>query len=183
MLSAELKKRKALVVLFSLTFAGLAVYHVQTKKLDAIALALVAVSLIPAILPFIRENIKSIELPLGIKVELLEMKVKRQEARLETQQEIINQLVVYSMAFYLYEMIADFYKCEQGILKEYVFRKTGNFEHHIRYLRDHGYLEMTFRVGALSDGENIAGKVKLTPVGRFYVELRSKYKETYLSNA
>jgi hypothetical protein len=170
-------------VLFSLTFAALAVYHVQTRKLDAIALALVALSLIPALLPFIKENIKSIELPSGIKVELLEMKVKRQEAKLEKQQEIINQLVVYSMAFYLYEMLADLYKCEQGTLKEYIFKKTGNFEHHIRYLRDQGYLEMTFRVGALSDGENIASKVKLTPVGKFYVELRSQYKETYLNNA
>jgi hypothetical protein len=171
--------RKLLVLLYSLVFAGLAFYHVQTKKLDSIALALVALSLIPALLPYIKENIKSIELPSGLKIELLEMKVERQEAKIEKQQEIINQLVIYSMAFYLYDVLADFDKCEKGIMKEYLFKKKGNFDHHIRFLRDHGYLEMTFRVGDLIDGENIAQKVKLTPVGRFYVEVRKHYKEIH----
>ena len=103
------------------------------------------------------------------------MKVKRQEVQVEQQQKIINQLVVFSMAFFLFRMLDDFYQCEQGTMKEYIFRKTGSFEHNLRWLRDHGYLEM-IQVGMLHDGQNIANLVKLTPVGRFYVDLRRTYE-------
>lgn len=110
------------------------------------------------------------------KLVLLEEKVERQEVIVREQQEIINQLVVFSMAFFLYRMLDDFYECQEGRVQEYTYRKTDRFEHHMRWLRDHGYLEMNFRIGGLEDGQNIAKVVKLTPVGRFYVELRRAYE-------
>jgi hypothetical protein len=114
------------------------------------------------------------------KLELLEEKVQRQEVIVQEQQEIINQLVVFSMAFFLYRMLDDFYECQEGRKREsrqeYIYRKTDRFEHHMRWLRDHGYLEMNFKIGGLDDGQDIAKVVKLTPVGRFYVELRRSYE-------
>jgi hypothetical protein len=97
------------------------------------------------------------------------------EKRVESQQEIINQLVVFSMAFYLFEMLKDFSKCEKGDMTEYLFRKTPEFESNLRWLRDHGYIHM-IKIRALRDRENIAKQVKLTPVGRYYVDLRLRYE-------
>lgn len=100
----------------------------------------------------------------------------RQPLQPDEQQEIINQLVVFSMAFFLYKMLDDFYRCEKGEIAEYIFKKTAHFEHNLRWLRDHGYLEMTFQVAALRDGQDIAKMVKLTPVGKFYVKLRREFE-------
>jgi hypothetical protein len=92
------------------------------------------------------------------------------------QQELVNLLVVFSMGFFLFRMLEDFDRCEKGELKEYIFRKEPGFEANIRWLRDHGYLEMTFRVGGLHDHQNIAPLVKLTPAGRIYVQLRRTHE-------
>lgn len=110
------------------------------------------------------------------KLESLEKRVEHQKAQMERQQEIINQLVVFSMAFFLYRMLDDFYRCGEGEMREYIFKKTDRFEHNLRWLRDHGYLEMNFQIGSLQEGQNIADLVRLTPVGKFYVELRRSYE-------
>ena len=140
---------------------GLAVLQIFTKRIDTVTLLLLGFASLPMMWPYIRDNVSTIEVPTFLKIQFLERKIRAQEAKIEQQQHIINRLVIYSMAFYLYEMLSNFYDCEQGIMKEYIFKRVPTFENHLRYLRDHGYMEMTFRIRELQDGTNIAQQVKL----------------------
>jgi hypothetical protein len=45
------------------------------------------------------------------------------------------------------------------------------FDHDLRYLRDHGYLEL-FQISQLVPGENLVSKLVVTEVGRRFVELK-----------
>ena len=80
----------------------------------------------------------------------------------------INTIVKYSLAFYLFDELSHLYHDH-----EYLYHKNANFERDLRFLRDHGYLEH-FGIGALQDGENLIGKVRLTPLGKLLVELRDQ---------
>jgi hypothetical protein len=104
-----------------------------------------------------------------IEATVARKRISSLEKKVESQQEIINQLVVFSMAFYLFEMLKDFCECEKGNMTEYLFRKTPEFESNLRWLRDHGYIQM-IKIRALRDSENIAKQIELTPVGRYYVD-------------
>lgn len=169
----------ALRFAFFFSFCVLSRLHVENYlEWDAISLGLLFIGTIPLLfpyidrklLPYLNTRFKSVEL-FGLKAELIE-----QKSKLEKQEQIIQELVVYSMAFYLYKMLCDFKRCEEGKIEEYIYRKSQNFEHNLRYLRDNGFIEMTFQIASLMDGENIAKKVKLTPIGRFYVDLREKFE-------
>jgi len=159
---------------------GLAVLQIFTKRIDTVTLLLLGFAGLPMMWPYIRDNVSTIEVPTFLKILFLERKIRDQEAKIEQQQHIINQLVIYSMAHYLYEMLSEFYACDQGSKPEYNFTHNST-SNPLRYLRDHGYLERTFSIRDLKDGENIAQKVKLTPVGKFYVELRRDYEKTLKS--
>ena len=179
---ADVVARSTWRLAFSILFVFLAGIQAWRHTFDPISLAFLALAASPFILPLLRGRVKSFEIA-GLNVELLEAQamIKTQEIKLAEQQNVINQLVVYSMAFYLYEMLRDFRKCEQGSMSEYKYLKS--HESRLRYLRDHGYMEQTFVISKLSPGENIAGRVKLTPVGRFYVETREKYEHRGVVNS
>lgn len=49
--------------------------------------------------------------------------------------------------------------------------KSDADDHDLRYLRDHGYLEM-FYVRDLVPGENLVAKLKVTEMGKRFVELK-----------
>lgn len=98
----------------------------------------------------------------------------RQERTLARQQDVINQLVAYSMASYIFKHLQFVYhgqRRDSGWPDEYLFRKNHPFEHDLRFLRDHGYIEF-LEIGSLNDGENLVKRLTLTPVGNFYVDLR-----------
>jgi len=102
----------------------------------------------------------------------------RQEQALAEQQDIINQLVAYSMASYIFKHLQYVYHAQRkdpGWPDEYLFRKNPPFEHDLRFLRDHGYVEF-LEIGSLNDGENLVNRLTLTPVGNFYVDLRERAK-------
>jgi hypothetical protein len=134
--------------------------------------ALVAI----AILPWVAAVIETMELPGGGKVMFREVRetVKRQEEQLNEQQKIITQLVIYSMSGYIFELLARLYHGNRDG-GEYLFRDDEAMKRDLRYLRDHGYLEH-FYIGYLNDGENLIGKIRLTPVGNFLVELREPFQ-------
>ena len=102
----------------------------------------------------------------------------KQEQTLTKQQDIINQLVAYSMASYIFKHLQYVYhgqRKDPGWPEEYLFRKNPPFEHDLRFLRDHGYIEF-MEIGTMNDGENLVRSMKLTPVGNFYVDLREAAK-------
>ena len=65
------------------------------------------------------------------------------------------------MSWYLLKELSDIYhRTKEG--GEYLFRKNPPAENNLRFLRDHGYIEM-LEIGRLVDGQNLVGVVKLTP--------------------
>lgn len=142
-----------------------------------------AVFVVIATLPWLPAILQSAKFPGGWEVTFREIedKVQDQQAELETQrrildkqQEIINQLVVFSMAFFLFERLRGLHYARRNG-NEYIFHKTDDFIKDLRYLRDHGYIEI-LGIGQLHDGQDIAQVVKLTPIGEFYVHLREAYE-------
>lgn len=100
--------------------------------------------------------------------------IHAQEEKLARQQHIINELVRYSMAEYIFKHLKRIYhgqRKDAGASREYPFRKNPNFEHDLRFLLEHGYIEF-LDISKLADKVNLVDEVKLTPVGSFYVELR-----------
>ncbi len=135
-----------------------------------------------AALPWLASVVESVELPgLGsLRLREVQDKVQRQqeqlgaqERKLNDQQKIITQLVLYSMSWYLFDLLANLYhRARTG--EEYLYR-SGAMDRDLRFLRDHGYL-VHFTITDLRDGENLVGKVQLTPVGNFLVELREGHQ-------
>jgi uncharacterized protein DUF4062 len=119
---------------------------------------------------------KSVEVQkLHERVDNQQKVISAQEQKLEEQQHVINQLVTYSMAEYIFKHLRHIYfgqKKKPGYPAEYIYRKNDAFEHDMRFLRDHGYIEF-LNISGLGDGVNLVDAVKLTPVGSFYVKLRS----------
>ncbi len=144
-------------------------------KVDAITLGLLTVALLPWFFAFL----ESAEFPGGWKVKFRELRgvIEQQERQIETQQEIINQLIIFSMSQPIYEKLrALYYRKRDG--GEYIYQ--GEYEDTNRreffFLRDHGYLASA-RGGYFVPGEHMIGKdlvpeVELTPIGNFYVEQR-----------
>jgi hypothetical protein len=55
--------------------------------------------------------------------------------------------------------------------REYKYVNDEPTNHDLRYLRDHGYLEM-FQLAELKPGENLVGRLKVTEMGQRFVELK-----------
>ncbi len=164
-------------LLFSVLAVALAGLHMLTRyRLDSIALALVVLAVLPWLVPWIRANLRSVELP-GAKIEFLERRIESQEAQIGRQQDVINRLVLYSMSYYIFQHLSGLLRAQQQPNGEYLFRKNDAFERDLRFLRDHGYLAL-FNVGELTDGENLARRLELTPAGKLYVQLRQEYEAT-----
>jgi hypothetical protein len=100
--------------------------------------------------------------------------IDEHQEQISKQQNIINQLVVFSMASYIFRHLKGIYHAKQSGY-EYLYRKTES-EQYLRYLRDAGYIE-SVHIGGLADGENLVNKIKLTPAGNFYVEIREEYEK------
>lgn len=96
----------------------------------------------------------------------------KQERTLQEQQQTINKLVMYSMAHYIFRHLSGIYHGQRGERQaEYLFRNDEPMRHDLRFLRDHGYIE-DIEIGDLHDKENLVKRIKLTPVGRYCVEMR-----------
>jgi hypothetical protein len=162
--------RSAVPKLFiSAIAAGLLILSVL-RGIDVNA-GVVALAVI-AVLPWLAPLIDTMELPGGGSVTFREVKeeIGKQKEQLNAQQEIINQLVIYSMSGYLFNLLSQLYhRARDG--GEYRFTNDESMIRDLRYLRDHGYLEH-FYIRQLPEGTNLAGQLKLTPVGNYFVEVR-----------
>jgi hypothetical protein len=130
-----------------------------------------------AVLPWLSTIVESIELPGGGKLLFREFRAKiaAQEEQLRAQQRIINELVLYSMSFLIFQRLSGIHRAaRQG--GEYLFQgDLEAFRRDLRFLRDHGYLHH-FHVNELQDGQNLASSLRLTPAGTFYVEFREEFE-------
>jgi hypothetical protein len=155
-------------------------------KVDAWAIVLVVMIILPWTLPatlalmtslsdvFAKSNLKSLQIG-NFKIEQLEKKVNEQAAQLESQRRMLDDLALYSMAFYIYDKLK--YLClgteaeYRSAFGEYKYVQDETFDHDLRYLRDHGYLEL-FQISQLVPGDNLVGKLIVTEMGRRFVELK-----------
>ena len=181
---AEWVRKELAITRIAITGAAtlLLIAHLLWEDLaiDYVTAVLAVVAAIPW-LPAILENAK---FPGGWEVtfQKIEGKVQNQQAQLETQkrlldeqQEIINKMVVFSMAFFLFDRLKGLYHARKNGT-EYIFYETDDFIKDLRYLRDHGYIEI-LGIRQLHDRQDIAPIVKLTPIGNYCVELREEYEK------
>jgi hypothetical protein len=169
---------RPIAVLMSLACGAMFILHVRgLMKVDGYAIALLALAVLPWSLTafgkvagvigaaLAHANIRSLEI-WGVKVEQMERKIDEHEQVLAEQRRIIDDLVVYSMAFYIYEKLQYIY-----LGKQWIYHPSEVNEHDFRYLRDHGYLDH-FYIHDLKDGDDVSQKLKLTDMGKRFVELK-----------
>jgi hypothetical protein len=146
--------------------------------LDSYAIVLLVLAALPWSIPalstvvdavgnmLVAANIKSLQIG-GFKVEQIERK-------LDEQRRILDDLILYSMAFYIYEKLKYLHLGTldpTGPYSEYKYVKDEPFDHDLRYLRDHGYLEHVL-IEDLVPGENLVGRLKVTEMGKRFVNLK-----------
>jgi hypothetical protein len=100
-------------------------------------------------------------------------RLETQRKSIRDQQQIINEVFIFGVAFYLVAMLRDFRRLASAPGGEYIFHKTESFAHNLRHLRDLGFIEM-IKIGELREAENILPKVKLTPAGELFLDLREE---------
>lgn len=168
---SNLPYRKIFNITFFFVLITLAVFHIRgTIKFDAISLALIVLSIVPALLPFISKNFKSFEF-FGVRVDLLEQKVEKQEVKLEEQQTIINELVKYSMSASIFHHL-----CGISLLKKYIYNDNESDRREFYFLRDNGFIQPKGRefndFDQRIDKSNLVEIAEPTPIGKTCVRLR-----------
>ena len=117
-------------------------------------------------------------------VHKLETKVEVQENKLDDQEEIIRQLVVFSMSSMIYTHLRQIrtgrIARNEGRLYEYRYRNNPPFQREMYYLRDNGFIQ-PIDEGHLDfdshiDGHDLIDIAKPTPIGEYYVRLREEYE-------
>jgi hypothetical protein len=179
-------RAKLLLTAVTMFLLVLLLLHLKGKiAVDGWAILLFVLAVIPWSLPstisafqvlsdaFGRSNFKSLQFG-QFKIEQLEKRVSEQAQQIDEQRRILDDLTLYSMAFYICEKLkylslgtSEEHEAQYG---EYKYVPNEVFDHDLRYLRDHGYLEL-FQIGELTAGENLVGKLKVTEMGRRFVEL------------
>lgn len=168
---------RALRTLLSLGAVILIILRIRWPHLniDAVTLGLLIVALLPWFFSFL----ESAEFPGGWKVKFRELSgvIKQQELQIEFQQEIINQLVIFSMSHSIYEKLKHIYYCKlNGGEYRYRAEHEETTRREFLFLRDNGYLASA-QGGFFDPGPHLIDKdlvplVELTPIGNFYVEQR-----------
>jgi hypothetical protein len=163
---------------FSVICVILFVLHARGMKMDGYGITLLALAVLPwSVQTFgkvadavgqalVSANIKSFQIA-GVKVEQLEKK-------LDQQRSMLDDLILYSMAFHIYDKLKHFALGSLnpvGPFREYKYQRNEAFDHDLRYLRDHGYLEH-FQIGDLTQDENLVGRLKVTEMGQRFVKLK-----------
>jgi hypothetical protein len=163
---------------------ALIIFIVSVKYNHTISVGEAALFVI-AMLPLISRFLENVNMPgvvsLQFKKEVKDTldsqqtQLDQQKIVIEKQQQIINEIVIYSMSHGIFCILRELYhrKINGG---EYLFRNNEITIKDLRFLRDHGYLEQ-FATIDLKDGENLVNRLDLTPVGKFYVEQREKLNE------
>jgi hypothetical protein len=110
--------------------------------------------------------------PIQEEVKDQKTKVNQQEKTIQQQQQIINDLVVYSLAAQPYEILWRLANTPQ-----YIYHNTDNVRRWMNVLLDNGFIELKAPGGWLEfndtmDGKNLVDSSKPTPAGHFLISLR-----------
>ena len=175
---------RPVAVLVTLVCVTLFILHARgTLKVDAYAIVLLALAALPWSLPAFDTVVKAMGATLKnahitsfqigsvrMEIDKIEKKLDEQRQTLDALQEQrwMNELVLYSMAFPIYEKLKHFHL---GPPYHEIYTKEEGFDHDLRYLRDHGYLEW-FKIEELRDGDDLVGKLKATEMGQRFVKLK-----------
>lgn len=100
-------------------------------------------------------------------------RVEEQGELIGKQQELINQLVIFSMSWHIFNFLRDF---ANNKYSEFLYRSSEHMDL-LRFLRDNGFIEM-LHLRKLRELDNLVGKVIPTPIGRSYIELRERIEST-----
>lgn len=106
--------------------------------------------------------------------------LSNQDRRLEQQETVLRNLVAFSMATPIFEhLVALYHRPITG--EPYHYVRNEFFKRDLYFLRDHGYIESTrpqiLEIEGLQDGADLLKEVKLTPAGKFLVELRESMED------
>jgi hypothetical protein len=170
---------RPVAVIFSVICVVLFMLHERSViKMDGYGLSLLALAVVPWSIPtfgkladaigqaLVNANIKSFQIA-GLKVEQLEKKI-------DDQRRILDNLILFSMAFHIYDklkFLALGAENPGGQFAEYIYVKDEPFDHDLRFLRDHGYLEH-FQISDLAPGQNLVGRLRVTEMGKEFVKLK-----------
>jgi hypothetical protein len=178
-LLSEIAARPAATVFSAICILLFVLQAFDTKvKINGYGIALLAMAAIPWSLPALRTaaeaigqalvaaNIKSFQIA-GVRVEQIEKK-------LDEQRLMLDDLILYSMAFHIYDKLKFLHLGvvhPDSMYREYKYVNDEPFNHDLRYLRDHGYLEH-FQISELTVGQNLVGKLRVTEMGQRFVNLK-----------
>jgi len=117
-------------------------------------------------------------------VHKLGTKVEVQNNKLDDQEEIIRQLVVFSMSPMIYEHLRHIrdgrIARSEGRPYEYLYRNNPPFQREMYYLRDNGFIQPVDQghldFNEFIDGKDLIDMAKPTPIGEYYVKLREEYE-------
>lgn len=120
-----------------------------------------------AVLPWLSFLISSADLPGGWKITFREISKK-----VKNQEKIINDLVILSMASFLFDHLKNIYYAKK-FNKEYIFHRNADFIDDHQFLRDNGYIKV-LGIRDFTDEQDIAKDIEITRIGAYYVELRER---------
>jgi hypothetical protein len=181
-LSARLTRELAMrpvAVCFSAICILLFVLHERAIiRMDGYGLSLLALAIAPWSIPTFGRLADAIGQALGNanlkSVQIFGLKVEQLERRLDDQRRELDNLILFSMAFHIYDKLKYLRLGEgnpNGPFGEYIYVKDEPFDHDLRFLRDHGYLEH-FQISELAPGQNLVGRLHATEMGKDFVKLK-----------
>lgn len=171
-MSPTIKYAVSIVVILVLIF-NVVMNHFS---FDNVSLILLIISLLPWMPGWIRS------LKFGnfeVQFHQLGDEVNRQKSEINQQQQIISEVVMYSMSESVYTHLWKINDAKEND-GEYKFSNNEPFAREMYYLRDSGYIEsegpgfLDFNAGL--EGKNLAELVKLTPIAERIIELRGNPK-------
>jgi len=155
----------------------LLVIHLFTPfdKINSITLALVVM----AVLPWLSSFVKEATFPGGWKVGFREIqkvveeqdeKISKQKDEILAQREMIDKLVIFSMAWFIFDLLKGIFYAKENDT-EYLFNQS--HVDSLLFLRNNGYIGIQ-GIRGLTEGDNLVEKVEITPIGEYFVKLRTE---------
>lgn len=105
----------------------------------------------------------------AIRLPAIESKIADQQGQIDSQADKINQLITFSMSWYIYEMLFQIHRANKSS-GTYVYRIDGSMDRNLRFLIDHGYIEELYDWP--KDGEEFANRIQFTRAGEALIAMR-----------
>lgn len=104
-------------------------------------------------------------------VAALQSQVSDQRKQIQRQEDVIRQLVIYSMSDFIFNNLVGVYRSQQR--RDTFYWRPATMLRDFRYLIDNNFIAWA-DLDAFRDGEDIAPRVQLTPVGLMMIVARQE---------